>query len=218
MKKEEEWKSIKGYEGLYEISSYGRVKSLSYKYKNGKVREEIIRVTSVTHGYEFLKLNKNGESKNYKIHRLVAEAFIPNPENKPEVDHIDTNKRNNIVENLRWVTRQENCDNPRTFRTHMIAVTKPILQYDLDGNFLNYYPSIAEASRRTGIIVCTIQNCLAGRTQTAKGFIWKYYSFGVESDVDEYLNKMEGIDKRKALEAENTEFDYGHNVKHYNED
>ena len=180
MKKEEEWKSIKDYEGLYEISSYGRVKSLSYKYKNGKVREEIIRVPSVTHGYEFLKLNKNGKSKNYKIHRLVAEAFIPNPENKPEVDHIDTNKRNNMVENLRWVTRQENCDNPRTFRTHMIAVTKPILQYDLDGNFLNYYPSIAEASRRTGIIVCIIQNCLAGRTQTAKGFIWKYYSFGVE--------------------------------------
>lgn len=190
MKKEEEWKSIKGYEGLYEISSYGRVKSLSYKYKNGKVREEIIRVPSITHGYEFLKLNKNGESKNYKIHRLVAEAFVPNPENKPEVDHIDTNKRNNMVENLRWVTRQENCDNPRTFKTHMIAVTRPILQYDLDGNFLNYYPSIAEASRKTGIIVCTIQNCLAGRTQTAKGFIWKYYSLGVESEVDEYLKKM----------------------------
>lgn len=191
MKKEEEWKSIKGYEGLYEISSYGRVKSLSYKYKNGKVREEIIRVPSVTHGYEFLKLNKNGKSKNHKIHRLVAEAFIPNPENKPEVDHIDTNKRNNMVENLRWVTRQENCDNPRTFRTHMIAVTRPILQYDIDGNFLNYYPSIAEAARRTDIIVCTIQNCAAGRTKTAKGFIWKYYIEGLESEVDEYLKKME---------------------------
>ena len=205
----EEWRSVIGYEGLYEVSSCGQIKSL---------RKGALLTPHKINGYYVIRLCKNGKSKNYKIHRLVAEAFIPNPENKPEVDHIDTNKRNNMVENLRWVTRQENCDNPRTFRTHMIAVTKPILQYDLDGNFLNYYPSIAEASRRTGIIVCTIQNCLAGRTQTAKGFIWKYYSFGVEQEVDEYLKKMEDNDRRKALEAENTEFDYGHNVEYYSED
>ena len=101
------WKDIKGYEGLYKISNLGRVKSLSRYMKNRKC-EEIIKIPSITNkGYYRLPLCKYGEIKYFHIHRLVAEAFIPNPENKPTVDHINRDKLNNCLDNLRWATYKE---------------------------------------------------------------------------------------------------------------
>ena len=108
---EEIWKPIKGYEGLYEISNLGRVKSLNYN-RTGK--EEILKNAECSNGYLTVGLTKNGKQKLFKIHRLVAEAFIPNPENKPCIDHINTIKNDNRVENLRWVTNEENNNNPLT--------------------------------------------------------------------------------------------------------
>ena len=108
---EEIWKPIKGYEGLYEISNLGRVKSLNYK---GTGKEKILKNTENSKGYLMVCLTKNGKQKLFKIHRLVAEAFIPNPENKPCIDHINTIKNDNRVENLRWVTNEENNNNPLT--------------------------------------------------------------------------------------------------------
>lgn len=105
------WKDIKGYEGLYQISNFGRVKSLK-RMINKRRCEEIIKKPSLGgKGYYRLPLCKNGINKYYFIHRLVADAFIPNPENKPTVDHIDRNKINNYVNNLRWATYKEQIDN-----------------------------------------------------------------------------------------------------------
>lgn len=105
------WKDIKGYEGLYKISSLGRVKSLARMMKNRKC-EEIIKVPALTNkGYYRLPLCKYGETKYFYIHRLVAEAFIPNPENKPTVDHINRNKIDNCLDNLRWATYKEQIAN-----------------------------------------------------------------------------------------------------------
>ena len=105
------WKDIKDYEGLYQVSNFGRVKSLSRMIKKRKC-EEIIKVPSITNkGYYRLPLCKYGKIKYYHIHRLVAEAFIPNLENKPTVDHIDRNKLNNEVSNLRWATYKEQIKN-----------------------------------------------------------------------------------------------------------
>ena len=109
--KEEVWKPIKDYEGLYEISNLGRVKSLNYK-RTGK--EKILKNTENSKGYLIVCLTKNEKRKQFKIHRLVAEAFIPNPEDKPCIDHINTIKNDNRVENLRWVTNEENNNNPLT--------------------------------------------------------------------------------------------------------
>ena len=95
----EEWKSVIGYEGLYEVSSCGQIKSL---------RKGALLTPHKINGYYVVRLCKNGKMKNHKVHRLVAIAFIPNPENKAFVDHIDTNRSNNRVENLRWVTASEN--------------------------------------------------------------------------------------------------------------
>ena len=108
----EEWKDIKDFEGLYQISNYGRVKSLE-RYRNSYSKKvyvpEIIRKNGYDkNGYQILPLNKDSKKYVRKIHRLVAEAFIPNPENKKEIDHLDCNVKNNIFTNLRWVTRLEN--------------------------------------------------------------------------------------------------------------
>ena len=108
---EEIWKPIKDYEGLYEVSNLGRVKSLNYR---GTGKEKILKNTERSNGYLAIGLIKNGKTKMFRVHRLVAEAFIPNPENKPCVDHINTIRDDNRVENLRWVTYKENNNNQLT--------------------------------------------------------------------------------------------------------
>lgn len=108
-----EWKEIKGYEGRYIISNYGEIISLPrYKHNNSKMQyvepKEILRYINKVNGYVYVQLWKNAEYKNIRLHKLVAETFIPNPENKPQVNHIDGNKQNNKVDNLEWCTAREN--------------------------------------------------------------------------------------------------------------
>lgn len=116
---EEVWKPIIGFEGLYEVSNYGNVKALDrYIENNGGMQhrsEKILKAnTSKRTGHKTVVLCRGGKTSPQLVHRLVASAFIPNPENKPYIDHIDTNPRNNHVSNLRWVTQHENAMNPLT--------------------------------------------------------------------------------------------------------
>lgn len=112
---QEEWRDIKGFEGMYQISNLGRVKSLErLSIQNHLLPEKILRTAHAQSGYVDVSLYKDGKRYHRKPHRLVAEAFIPNPDNLPEVDHIDTNKDNNCVDNLHWVTHSENHLNPLT--------------------------------------------------------------------------------------------------------
>lgn len=111
MTKMEIWKDIKGYEGLYQVSNFGNIRSfMMYDGKKYRERNEpyILRKTMTTTGYWKVELFKNKIRKSKRIHRLIAEAFIPNPYNKKEVNHKDLNKLNNDIENLEWVTHQEN--------------------------------------------------------------------------------------------------------------
>ena len=147
-------KDIENYEGLYAVTSCGKV--WSYKSKR------FLRPYANTDGYQRISLCKNGEVKKYYIHRLVAEAYLPNPENLPQVDHIDNDKTHNYLNNLQWIT---NRDNSRK------ANNKPILQYDLDGNFVKEWNCAADVGKEASVNIC---NCLKGRQKTACGYIWKY--------------------------------------------
>ena len=105
---EEIWKDINDYEGLYQISSFGQVKSLARSCKGRHIKEEIIKKPSKAKGYLRVGLSKNGTIKYYSVHRLVAEAFIENKNNLPQVHHKDSVRTNNKVENLEWCTCKEN--------------------------------------------------------------------------------------------------------------
>ena len=110
----EEWRDIEGYEGLYQVSNYGRVKSLERNVTTGfgdrHIKEKIIILNQLPNGYLYYCLSKNNKKKGFYIHRLVAETFIPNPNNLPEVNHKDEDKTNNCIENLEWCDRSYNIN------------------------------------------------------------------------------------------------------------
>ena len=173
MKKEyinEIWKPIKGYEGLYEVSNLGRIKSLVNN--KGQYREKILK-PRYTYGYLKVILCKNGIKKNYRVHRLVAEAFLPNPDNLPLINHKDEQKDNNIVTNLEWCNYSYN--NSYGTRTKRAAENnhKKLLQFTLDGNFVKEWQSPVEAEKE-GYRRSNISYCCNGRIKQYKGFIWRY--------------------------------------------
>lgn len=166
------WKDIEGYDGLYKISNMGNVKSLKY----GK--ERILKPAKVD-GYLRVCLCKNSKYKWFKIHRLVAEAFLDNPYNLPEVNHKDEDKSNNNVDNLEWCSRQYNINygtgHQRSTETQTNgSKSKTVYQYTLDGVLVAEYPSIMEAQRQLGFNQGYICNCCNGRFNKAYGYIWKY--------------------------------------------
>lgn len=154
------WKDIEGYEDLYEVSDEGNVRN--------KNTGRILKPNKTHKGYLYVNLCKDGISKHKLIHRLVAQAFIPNPLNLLEVNHIDENKTNNNVENLEFCSRQYNVN----YSIHKRS--KPINQYTLDGHYVATYKSTNEASRQTGINQGNIVQCCLGNLKSAGGFIWKY--------------------------------------------
>lgn len=179
------WRDIKGYEGLYQVSNFGRVRSLdrivngNWKNPNIKRNGKILKINILPSGYCRVLLSKDGKTKLHYVHRLVATAFIPNPNNYPCVNHKDENKQNNCVENLEWCTQKYN-NNYRN-RQKKIAkkntngkMSKPVLQYDLQGNFIKEWPSIMEIERQLGFDQGYISNCCNGKYKTAYGYIWKF--------------------------------------------
>ncbi len=157
--KEERWLPVVGFEGLYEVSSLGRVKSLNYR-STGK--EEILSLHDNGKGYLHVDLCKNGKMYHKSVHRLVARAFIPNPENKREVHHIDGNTHNNCVSNLQWVTREEHRAEDKSKKVLCIETGK-------------VYESAIEAERQTGAWHQKISACCRGKQKTSKGYHWQYF-------------------------------------------
>lgn len=169
----EVFKDIDGYESLYQISNYGRVKSLWY----GK--ERINKPTKESNGYLQVQLCKKGKQKKHLIHRLVAQAFINNPDNLPQVNHKNEIKTDNRVENLEWCSVRYNMNygtiNQRRSEKQINGLqSKPVYQYSIDGQFIKEYPSIREIERQLGYASGNISQCCRGEQKTAYGYIWHY--------------------------------------------
>lgn len=191
---------IYDYRGFYKVSNAGDIKSL-----HGK-NERIIKQFINNKGYYIVNLHKKNNVKKITVHSLVAHMFIENLENKPEIDHIDGDKSNNNVKNLRWVTRKENLSNVISKERHKKAMknreitdewkknisnatqgsknprAKKIIQYDLSGNLIKVWDYIKQASEELLINKSGIINCCRGKNKTAGGYIWRYYEDCEESN------------------------------------
>lgn len=196
------WKDISGYEGKYQVSNTGKVRSLNYQGTKGKVVR--LKLYNNNHGYMMIELNKNGKKKKYSVHRLVALAFIPNPNNYPIINHKDENKTNNTVWNLEWCTPKYNINygncRKKISESHKgkqftdehrknlseackgryagekNPKAKPILMFTLDGDFIKRFEWIGAANEYLGKpkYYNSINRCLRGKSKTAYGYIWKY--------------------------------------------
>ena len=183
----EEWRDIKGFEGLYQISNYGRVKSLEkilfckrYNISGRHYDTKILKNNKSKDGYYKIQLFKDGLYKTIKISRLVAQAFIPNPENKPEVNHKDGNKTNNQVSNLEWNTTSENGKHAWNMglRTKNFGKnnksSKPILQYTLNNVFVKEWECLNQIHKELGYDKKYIRKCCNKQAKQSHNYIWRW--------------------------------------------
>lgn len=176
------WKDIKGYEGHYKISNFGRIYSQDQYVPcgNGKgymrfIPGKFLKILTASNGYPSIGLFKNRKVKVFRIHRLIASAFIPNPEDKPHINHKNANKSDNSLENLEWCTQSENMRHMvKMGRANRASQEKAIFQIDLNGNLIQEWKSGRLASRELKIGQRNLSKCLRGRAKTAYGFIWKF--------------------------------------------
>lgn len=192
----EVWKDIEGYEGYYQVSNLGRVKSLarntSEKGKNANNKKDTILKGSLTKGYLQVDFRKDGKRKMFRIHRLVSECFIPNPDNKPYINHIDGNKSNNTVDNLEWCTPKENVkhamDNNLIIFKNNSGPSKGVDKFSLDGKYLESYPSQAEAVRMNNFNCNKISYVCNGSKKQFGGFMWRH-----SKDIGEIKHDIEPL-------------------------
>lgn len=165
---EEVWKDIKGFEQFYQISNKGRIRSKDYYKPNGHgeylLKGRILKTHKNNRGYEFIRMNYKGKIKQAYIHRLVAEAFIDNPNNYKAVNHIDKNKENNCVDNLEWCTYSYNS---------RYSNSKKVKGTNLKTNEIVFYNAIID-SVKDGFVVSQIVACCKGKRKSHKGYKWEY--------------------------------------------
>lgn len=169
------WKPIPGYEGLYEVSNMGNVKSLNY-HRMGK--EKLLKL-QIVEGYLYATVSKNSKSEHLRVNRLVWTIFNGAIPTGLDVNHINEDPLDNRLENLNLMTPKENNNwGTRTARIVLANTngkcSKPVKQFSLDGTFMKEYPSIKEAQRQTNTYPDTIIKCCKGKRKTANGYKWQY--------------------------------------------
>ena len=177
--KNEEWGDVVGYEGLYQVSDQGRVKSLERKvshWRGGEriQKERILKPDVSQDGYLRVGLYAGGKRKWFRVHRLVCEAFHDNPDNKSDVNHINEDKADNRAVNLEWCTAKENNNHGTRNERSAKNRSKSVGQYTLDGDLVKVWQSTNEVERQTGFSHGYICKSANGKYKQAYGFIWRY--------------------------------------------
>ena len=198
MIQDEVWKDIEGYEGLYQVSNFGNIKSLarivhSEKRSDYKIKEKVLKQSDTTTGYKKVELHKDNEKrKSFKVHRLVAQAFIPNPENKREVNHIDGNKHNNNANNLEWVTSSEN--KLHAFEMHLNPTKRDLDEEEIIRMYCEEKMSIRQIAKEFNVADCAIIRRLKANDIEIKSISEQKLGF----DIDEVDLKEELKNKSKS--------------------
>lgn len=182
----EEWELAHGCGGRYAVSTFGRLAALSFPYYQGKYlcyRQQRIKKQKLnTHGYYMANVIYEGRSRLYSVHRIVAETFLPNPDNLPCVNHKDENKKNNRVDNLEWCTHKYNINYGEQYKIRSVHALKPlternpVAQLSKSGEIIKIHRSVYYAVKATGICRASIRRCLKGKRNTAGGYMWQYAS------------------------------------------
>lgn len=166
----ENWRDIPGYVGIYEVSDNGNVRRKE-KYK---AVPGVLRPLKMPNGYLSVDLSYKCKKKRFGIHRLVAMAFIPNPDRLPQINHKNEIKTDNRVENLEWCTQGYNNNYGTARFRSSVKLSTPIIQLTKDGKKIREFYGMHEAARKTGIYVQNIHKCCVGTYKTAGGYKWKY--------------------------------------------
>lgn len=175
----EEWRDIEGYEGIYQVSNLGKVRGLDHvvtaisRWGTPQiyvVKGRLMKGSISTTGYPQVILSRGGEIKSHQIHRLVAKAFLDNPNNFPEVNHKNENKRDNRVCNLEWCDRDYNAHYKNACTRHAHKIWKKVRQLTIDGEYVAEYPSVSEAARVNGISVSYVSKIICGVIDNARGY------------------------------------------------
>lgn len=175
MENKEIWKPVKGYEGYYEVSNLGNVRSVDrvVVYSNGakhSYKGTILSTRPNSAGYTTVRLSINQDRVNHFVHRLVAEAFLPNPNNYPQVNHKDENPKNNALENLEWCSATYNIN----YGNRNKSTRRPIVRLSLEGDYIDSYDGIRQAARELGLSNSGISGALTGTYYTHLGYCWVY--------------------------------------------
>lgn len=188
--KNEVWKDVPNYEGIYKVSNFGRIKMVKRTLidslgKKINKKEHILKPRTGNR-YYMIALYKNGKREDLLLHRLIAQTFIPNPENKPFVNHKDENCFNNCSDNLMWCTQKENM-NWGTINERMSKNSKSkrkVNQYDMDGNFIKQWDCMTDFYKSKGLKLKTgIIECCKGRRQSHMGYKWKYADEDCKNEI-----------------------------------
>ena len=170
-----EWREVKEY-NHYEVNQFGEIRH--------RIRKKILK-PRINNGYQYVNFKINGKNTNFAVHRIVANAFIPNPNGYTEVNHKDYNKKNNCVDNLEWVSSSQNKQHSYLKQENKKSRGKAVNQYTKEGIFLKTFDSVSDAAKELGCCVAAISNCCLGRTKTSQGFRWSF----VESSTTKYERK-----------------------------
>lgn len=178
---EEIWKDVVGYEGLYQVSNIGNVRSLNWR-NTGSCRNLYLK--HHINGYRQVELRFNGKRKMFVVHRLVATAFIPNPQNLPQINHKDENKENNRVDNLEWcdcsynvkysIKKRKNATRRNYFGRNSKYKSVGIIQTGIDGTVVRVWENPRTIFLETGMSDWSISECCRGNRKTAYGYKWQY--------------------------------------------